>query len=130
MHHASGIEVTVTVSLDGIGAVHDRMRWPVKWDKVRENIFRYKDMALKELNTWTTVSALNVEHLPAIQQFCQEHRILHSWALLHAPDPLNVRYQNSMTIPARDIIPGQVAVDRNNQEDLDTFLIEQDNLRK
>ena len=127
---ARGIEVTVTVSLDGIGAVHDRIRWPVKWDKVRENIFRYKDMALKELNTWTTVSALNVEHLPAIQQFCQEHRILHSLALLHAPDPLNVRYQNSMTIPARDIIPGQVAVDRNNQEDLDTFLIEQDNLRK
>ena len=127
---ARGIDVTVTVSLDGIGAVHDHIRWPIKWDKVYANLMRYKDMPLTELNTWTTVSALNVNHLPTIQQFCQEHRILHSWALLHLPDPLNVRYQNSMTVPARDIIPGQVAVDRNNQDDLDTFLIEQDSLRK
>ena len=127
---ARGIEVTVTVSLDGIGPVHDHIRWPIKWDKVCTNIMRYKDMALKELNTWTTVSALNVSNLPVIQQFCQENHILHSWALLHLPDPLNVRYQNSMTIPARDIIPGQVAVDRNNQNELDTFLIEQDTLRK
>ena len=127
---ARGIEVTVTVSLDGIGAVHDRIRWPVKWDRVRENIFRYKEMGLTELNTWTTVSALNVEHLPTIQQFCQEHRILHSWALLHYPDPLNVKYQNSLTLPARDIIPGQIAVDKNNQAELDDFLQIQDDLRK
>lgn len=127
---ARGIEVTVTVSLDGIGSVHDYIRWPIKWDRVRENIFRYKDMPIKELNTWTTVSALNVNHLPSIQQFCQENRILHSWALLHAPDPLNVKYQNSFTMTARDIIPGQVAVDRNNQAELDEFLFEQDSLRK
>lgn len=130
---ARGIEVTVTVSLDGIGLTHDYIRWPVKWEKVYENLMRYKAMPLTQLNTWTTVSALNIQHLENIQQFCQEHRILHSWALLHAPDPLNVRYQNHLTLPARDlmnILPGQVAIDRNNQAELDEFIIAQDELRK
>lgn len=130
---ARGIEVTVTVSLDGIGPTHDYIRWPVKWDRVYENLMRYKAMPLTQLNTWTTVSALNLQHLENIQQFCQQHRILHSWALLHAPDPLNVRYQNHLTLPARDlmnILPGQVAIDRNNQAELDDFLQEQDRLRQ
>lgn len=130
---ARGIEITVTVSLDGIGPTHDYIRWPIKWDKVYENLMKYKTMPLTQLNTWTTVSALNINHLPSIEQFCQEHDILHSWALLHAPDPLNVKYQNHLTLPARDlmgILPGQVAVDRNNQAELDAFMLAQDNLRK
>lgn len=125
-----GIKVTVTVSLDGIGEIHDRIRWPIKWDKFYSNLMHYKQMPLTELNTWTTVSALNIQHLPEIQQFCNEHKLLNSWALLHSPDPINVKYQNTLTLPARDVIPGQVAVDRNNQNELDIFLLKQENLRK
>jgi sulfatase maturation enzyme AslB (radical SAM superfamily) len=127
---ARDIEVTVTVSLDGIGAVHDWIRWPIKWTKILKNILKYKEMPLTQLNTWTTVSAMNINSLPIIQQFCQENQLLHSWALLDSPDPLNVKYQNTLTLSARDIIPGQVAVDRNNQHELDVFLLEQENLRK
>jgi sulfatase maturation enzyme AslB (radical SAM superfamily) len=125
-----GIQVTVTVSLDGIGKVHDRIRWPIKWDKFYSNLMQYTRMPSIKLNTWTTVSALNIKHLPTIQQFCQEHKLDHSWALLHSPNPLNVKYQNSLTLPAQEIIPGQVAVARNNQAELDRFLLEQENLRK
>ena len=124
-----GIHVTVTVSLDGIGAVHDRVRWPIKWDKFYKNLMTYKNMGIQNLNTWTTVSALNIGDLKNIFTFVNEHELDHSYALLHKPDVLNVKYSNAMTEPYRDFIPGQVAVDRNNQIELDIFVAEQNRLR-
>ena len=126
---ARGIAVTVTVSLDGIGAVHDRVRWPIKWERFYENLSTYQQMGLHELNTWTTVSALNIGDLNNILAFVKAHNLDHSYALLHKPDVLNVQYSNAMTEPYRDVIPGQVAVDRNNQYELDIFVAEQNQLR-
>ena len=126
---ARGIKVTVTVSLDGIGAVHDRVRWPIKWDLFYKNLMSYKSMGLHELNTWTTVSALNIGDFENIKQFVVDNGLLHSWALLQTPDPINVKYSNSMTQPYASIIPKQVAVDRNNQIELDEFLKNQNRLR-
>lgn len=123
------IRVTVTVSLDGIGAVHDQLRWPIKWDRFVQNLFEYKNMGIHELNTWTTVSALNIGDLSNILDFVQQHDMLHSWAFLIAPDPLNVRYANSYTLPFKDVIPGQIAIDRNNQSEIDAYLLEQRLLR-
>ena len=124
-----GIHVTVTVSLDGIGEVHDLVRWPIKWDRFVNNLLIYKNMGIQELNTWTTVSALNIGDLPNIFNFVKQHDILHSWAFLVTPDPLNVKYTNTMTSPFKDIVPGQVAVDRNNQTEIDSFMLEQHKLR-
>jgi len=126
---ARGVKVTVTVSLDGIGAVHDHVRWPIKWDLFYQNLMLYKSMALYELNTWTTVSALNIGDFENIKQFVVSNGLPHSWALLQTPDPINVKYANSMTQPYVDIIPGQVAVDRNNQFELDEFVKNQHQLR-
>ena len=72
-----GIEVTVTVSCDGIGPVHEFMRWPISWETFYLNLMQYKTMPVK-LNLWTTVSILNVDDLPNIQAFAQEHEIDHS----------------------------------------------------
>jgi sulfatase maturation enzyme AslB (radical SAM superfamily) len=124
-----GIQVTVTVSLDGIGAVHDRVRWPVQWDRFYKNLMVYQSMKLHELNTWTTVSALNIGDFENIKKFVEEHDLLHSWALLQQPDPINVRYTNSMTQPYTGTFPGQVAVDRNNQIELNKFIQNQNQLR-
>jgi len=84
-----GIEVTVTVSCDGIGTVHDFVRWPIPWDKFYKNLMIYKNMPVK-LNLWTTVSILNVDDLPNIQAFAQEHGIDHSFAYLKQPYELSV----------------------------------------
>jgi sulfatase maturation enzyme AslB (radical SAM superfamily) len=84
-----GVQVTVTVSLDGIGAVHDFVRWPIKWEKFYKNLMAYKAMPVK-LNTWTTVSVLNVDDLPNIQKFAKEHNIDHSYAYLKTPFELSV----------------------------------------
>lgn len=126
---ARGVKVTVTVSLDGIGVVHDYVRWPIKWDKFYQNLMTYKNMGLHELNTWTTVSALNIGDFNNILKFVKEHGLEHSWALLNTPDPLNVKYANTMTIPYVDLIPKKVAVDKNNQQELDQYIQEQNQLR-
>jgi sulfatase maturation enzyme AslB (radical SAM superfamily) len=86
---ARGIEVTVTVSCDGIGAVHKLTRWPITWQTFYRNLMTYKSMPIK-LNLWTTVSVLNVDDLPNIQAFAQEHGIDHSWAYLKEPQELAV----------------------------------------
>jgi len=124
-----GVNVTVTVSLDGIGSVHDYVRWPIRWQEFEKNLLAYQEMNLFELNTWTTVSALNIGDLPNIFNFVKQHDILHSWALLVNPDPLNVKYANTLTLPFKHVIPGQVAVNRNNQTEIDNYMFEQHKLR-
>ena len=89
-----GVHVTVTVSLDGIGPVHDFVRWPVKWDKFYNNLQRYMEMPVT-LNTWTTVSALNVDDLPNILEFVKQHNLDHSYAFLKEPVELTVENKDT-----------------------------------
>lgn len=84
-----GIDVTVTVSLDGIGSVHDFVRWPIKWDTFYKNLMTYKSMPVK-LNLWTTVSVLNTDDLLNIVAFAREHGINHSYAYLKQPSELAI----------------------------------------
>jgi sulfatase maturation enzyme AslB (radical SAM superfamily) len=84
-----GIEVTVTVSCDGVGAVHELLRWPITWQQFYDNLMIYKSMPIK-LNLWTTVSVLNVHDLQNIQSFAEQHGIDHSWAYLKQPWELAV----------------------------------------
>ena len=85
----SGIEVTVTVSCDGIGPVHDLVRWPIPWQDFYRNLMAYKTMPVR-LNLWTTVSILNVDDLSNIQQFAHDHGVDHSYAFLKNPAELSV----------------------------------------
>lgn len=89
-----GIEVTVTVSFDGVGPVHEFVRWPLRWEKFFDNLMVYKSMPVK-LNLWTTVSALNVDDLPNIIEFAKQHNINHSYAYLTEPKELAVENKNT-----------------------------------
>jgi len=84
-----GIKVTVTVSCDGIGPVHELLRWPITWQKFYDNLMLYKQMPV-QLNLWTTVSVLNQQDLSNIRVFAQAHDIDHSWAYLHQPWQLSI----------------------------------------
>ncbi len=90
---AQGIEVTVTVSCDGIGPVHELTRWPITWETFYTNLMTYRSMPVK-LNLWTTVSILNVNDLPNIQDFAREHGIDHGYAYLKEPKELDVNNKN------------------------------------
>jgi glutamate-1-semialdehyde 2,1-aminomutase len=104
-----GIKVTVTVSFDGIGDVHDFIRWPIKWDEFYKNLMVYKSMPVR-LNLWTTVSVLNHHQLPEIIAFAKEHEIDHEYAYLKSPTVLNV--------------------DNKDQSSIDAYIQEQKQLRK
>lgn len=86
---ARGVDVTVTVSCDGIGPRHELLRWPITWQKFYDNLMIYRDMPVK-LNLWTTVSILNVDDLANIQEFAKTHNIDHSYAYLKSPHELSI----------------------------------------
>lgn len=94
-----GVEVTVTVSFDGIGEVHDFVRWPIKWDEFYENLMIYKSMPIR-LNLWTTVSVLNQHQLPEIIEFARSHGIDHDYAYLKNPAVLDVDNKDQIAIDA------------------------------
>lgn len=122
-----GVHVTVTVSFDGIGKVHDYVRWPITYDKFLKNLMEYKSMPV-ELNLWTTVNALNIGNFGSILLFAKENNFDHSWALLQTPDPLNVKYKNWLTEAATvpEFLKSSVATEKDNTAELKEFLSEQD----
>ena len=125
--------VIVTMSLDGIGKVHDYTRWPIRWDNYRRTVDDYqalqKRYKLLQLDFWTTVGCLNIKNLPDIINFAKNKNIPHDWAFLEQPSVLNVRYKNKFTSLAKHISPDEIAVDDDNSEQLEAFLARQDRLR-
>ena len=127
------IMVIVTMSLDGIGKVHDYTRWPIKWDNYKQTVDAYKDLQKKykllQLDFWSTVSCLNIKNLPDIINFAKNKNIPHDWAFLEQPSVLNVKYDNKFTRLAKSMSPKEIAVDRNNDKELEDFISRQDALR-
>lgn len=128
------IMVIVTMSLDGIGDVHDYTRWPIKWSDYKENLNRYQELQKKykllQLDMWTTVSCLNVKTLPDIINFAKNKGVPHDWSFLSQPSVLNVRYTNRFTSRAKHLFPEHVAIDEDNDKLLEEFIRRQDSLRK
>ena len=127
------IMVIVTMSLDGVGSVHDYTRWPIRWVDYKKTVNSYQQLQKKyrllQLDMWTTVSCFNVKSLPEIINYTKNKGIPHDWAFLNQPSVLNVRYANKFTLRAKHIAPKQIAVDKNNDELLDKFVSRQDRLR-
>jgi len=128
-----GIMVIVTMSLDGIGDVHDYTRWPIKWHDYKKTVEAYQQLQktyrLLQIDMWTTVSCFNVKTLPDIINFAKNKGIPHDWAFLHSPSVLNVRYTNQFTLTAKQISPDEIAVDEDNTQQLNEFISRQDSLR-
>lgn len=126
-----GIDVTVTVSFDGVSLVHEYLRWPIKWDNFLDNLMKYKSMPIN-LNLWTTVSALNIGDLKNIILFAKQNGFNHSWALLEQPNVLSVKHINFLTKNAD--VPEElkhiVASGNNNDSELLEYINRQDKLRK
>lgn len=130
----NGVKVIVTLSLDGIGQTHDYVRWPILWKDYEKTLHKYIDMQKEyknfNIDTWTTVSSLNIQDLPKIIKYTKRKGIQHNWGFLEQPSVLNVRYTNVFTSPARQFYPKQVGVDVDNTKALIKFMERQDKLRK
>jgi sulfatase maturation enzyme AslB (radical SAM superfamily) len=127
-----GIKLTITVSFDGIGRVHEYVRWPSNWEHYEATLRFYCSLGdAIDLNTWTTVHALNVGDLKNIINYTSEHSIKHAWAFLENPDVLNVKYSNHFTRTAD--VPEElklyVGSERDNTVELQLWTYKQDQLR-
>jgi sulfatase maturation enzyme AslB (radical SAM superfamily) len=127
-----GVKLTITVSFDGIGRVHEYVRWPSNWEHYEATLRFYKSLGDSiDLNTWTTVHALNVGDLKNIINYTSEHGIKHAWAFLENPDVLNVKYSNHFTRTAD--VPEElklyVGSERDNTVELQLWTYKQDQLR-
>ena len=135
-----GVDVTVTISFDGIGSVSEYVRWPVPWESFLTNVLKYKEFNLHSVNLWTTVNALNINDMPNIFEFVDTHKFDHSYAFLHMPVPLNIKFENNFTVAAKNKFVNSkdsrlanmaklLATEHNNQEVIDQFIAKQDKLR-
>lgn len=131
--------VIITMSFDGIDKTHDYVRWPIKFTNFKKTLNTYKELQKKykllKINFWTTVSALNICDFDNIIKFAKEQKIDHNWAYLNQPDALNVKYKNRFTTTAKTKLQNKevlknVAISKNNQNNLDLYIMKQDYLRK
>lgn len=129
-----GIMVIVTLSLDGTGATHDYVRWPILWKNYQETVDEYLRMREKnkllKLDFWTTVSCLNINDLDNIKKYASSRDINHSYAFLNLPEVYSVRFKNKFTNAAKHLAPTQIGIDVDNSEKLDLYIKKQDYLRK
>jgi MoaA/NifB/PqqE/SkfB family radical SAM enzyme len=125
------IDVTITMSLDGIDKVHDYLRWPVTW-KTWLKQFNYYNKFKNEkfhLDLWSTISALNLQDFNNIKKFTEDKKVNWAWAFLEAPDVLSVRHTNFLTEPAKELF-NVVGTEQDNSHKLSEWLLYQDTIRK
>jgi MoaA/NifB/PqqE/SkfB family radical SAM enzyme len=139
------ITVILTVSLDGIEKIHDYLRWPIKFSSLEKNINNYIEVAKKyknlTINTWTTLSCLNILDMPNIINFTEKKNLQHDFGPISIPEVLDIRYSNKFTNTFKeqfryssDLIfkklSDNCATHRDNQAELEIFLQKQDRVRK
>jgi organic radical activating enzyme len=69
---ASFREVTVIVSIDGVGPINDYIRYPIKWEKVKLNLSKLLEISNVNTCLSLTPSAFNCIHLDQILKFWKE----------------------------------------------------------
>lgn len=140
-----GIRVIVTVSFDGIGAVHDYIRWPIKFKDVERTIQIYQNIRssypkLFRLNVWTTVSVYNIGQFDEIVEYTKNNNLEHAFALLENPSLLSVNASNRLTVTAKrkynesdDLLlrelSKKIATGQNNSSQLRNYISQNDKFR-
>ena len=140
------IKISITLSLDGTEKVYEYVRWPIKWSVFVKTVEAYKYFAdrnaeMVNLNTWTTVNALNICDLENIINFADSNKISNAFSLLVIPNELNIMHSNILTLCAKKklihsnnvvikkMAETVLATGANNQLDFNIFTQKQDKMR-
>lgn len=140
-----GIRVIVTVSFDGIGAIHDYIRWPIKFNKVEDTIRHYEQIKIKypvlfRLNLWTTVSVYNIGQFDEILKYTTKQKLDHGFGLLETPSVLSIGNVNRLTLDAKKKyersenitlkqLSKKIAVAHENSSQLKNYIVHNDSFR-
>ncbi len=139
------MRVIITLSFDGTEKVHDYARWPILWEDYKKNVSKYielrKQYTTLRLNFWTTMSCLNVGDLGNIVNYAAQQKIDHAYGFCIHPDVLDIRYENRLTIAAKQSLSktdnkllNSIAnkcgsFKKSNDAELKKFISSQDSLR-
>ena len=139
------IRVIVTVSFDGLGNIHDYIRWPIKFTDVEKTLQEYLDIKktyqnLLRINTWTTVSVYNINQLDEIIKYLKQRQIDHEFGILESPSLLSIKNKNALTEKAKykyqesndellRNLSKKIATENNNSQRLAEYISQQDEYR-
>jgi sulfatase maturation enzyme AslB (radical SAM superfamily) len=86
-------QVTIKISLDGVGPLNDYIRYPSRWSKIMENLAIYKKISAESrisLSIYCTVQAYNIFQVPEIRSFFDELGIHVHFNMLLDPQYLSI----------------------------------------
>jgi MoaA/NifB/PqqE/SkfB family radical SAM enzyme len=66
--------ITILASIDAVGDANDWVRYGSTWNKVYANFVQFKDVA-DYLEIQSTLSVLNAQYLPELNQFAHDHNV-------------------------------------------------------
>jgi MoaA/NifB/PqqE/SkfB family radical SAM enzyme len=118
-------DLALVCSLDGLGAVHDRVRGvPGAYHKVRETIQRLQKIKERNPNFWlgikTTILPVNWDEIPGLREFAREQGLFHILSpVLFTPE----RFRNLASRDRLDVLPafGEALIDLYSEESLRHF---------
>jgi sulfatase maturation enzyme AslB (radical SAM superfamily) len=87
--------VVIDVSIDGIGAHYDYIRYGETWSTVEQNLSRYQELVQNNANirmhVCITVCNLNVLYVTELYQYFRDRGLPAFFNMVHYPQHLNVR---------------------------------------
>jgi MoaA/NifB/PqqE/SkfB family radical SAM enzyme len=87
--------VTIDVSIDGVGAHYDYIRYGETWSTVETNLARYQNLVRNHSNirmhVCVTVCVLNVLQVAELQEYFSARGVPMFFNMVHHPQHLNVR---------------------------------------
>lgn len=84
-------QVNLSLSVDGVGAVDEYLRFPTNWDK-KEKIIDQLAQSFPHSSIHTTVYSLNVGNLDQVIKWAETKPIGHSLQTVFYPDELSVKH--------------------------------------
>lgn len=87
--------VSLSVSIDGFGAVNEYIRFPSVWNEIENNIMLFREQPNTMVIVNMTVQSYNVLQVVDLIEFCEKLNITFRGHLLHYPD-----YLSALSLPS------------------------------
>jgi len=122
-------EVEIQLSIDGIGARYEYIRYPANWEELQKNARLYIELEKVQnnirLSVSHTVSAYNILYIPEFLTWCQTTGLPEPW-LGRVHNPVHMRPE-VWPATVRQFIQQTLTQDSNNISQTWAKLLDQDN---
>jgi len=102
------------LSIDGIGPVHEYLRWPLKWNQLEKNIELYRSLNI-DLCASYTISNMNIMYYNETVKWFKDNDIRYNHNIVHKPAWFNV---NSLPQNIKEKINSDLFSDHQDRHDI------------